>query len=64
MIDCMADLSSPEEEWERAEGPGMVELLGRRVPPVCCEQTISSPSHRITYLQSITFLFSFFRVQS
>ncbi len=28
----IAYLSSPEEECERAEGPGRVELLGRLVP--------------------------------
>jgi hypothetical protein len=47
----IAYLSSPEEECERAEGPGRVELLGRLVP-LCWEQTISRPSHKITYLHT------------
>ncbi len=44
-------LSSPEEECERAEGPGRVELFGH-LPPLCWEQTISRLSHRIAYLSS------------
>jgi hypothetical protein len=44
-------MSSPEEECERAEGPGRVELLGRLVP-LCWMQTIRRPSHRIAYMSS------------
>ncbi len=44
----IAYLSSPEDECERAEGPGRVELLGHLVP-LCWKQTISRPSPRIAY---------------
>ena len=50
-VELLTNLSSPDDECESGEGPGRVELLGRLVPD-CWEQTISRPSHRITYLNT------------